>query len=82
MKLLVEAGYSDAKPLKFSLLYNTSDQNKQQAIAAASMWKRITGAEVTLRNREWKTSLESRHQGQYDVARATGAGITTNPARS
>ena len=31
---------------------------------------------------EWKTSLESRHQGQYDVARATGAGITTNPARS
>ncbi|EMF4699144.1 ABC transporter substrate-binding protein [Serratia bockelmannii] len=79
-KLLAEAGYSDAKPLKFSLLYNTSDQNKQQAIAAASMWKKNLGAEVTLRNQEWKTSLESRHQGQYDVARATWCGDYNEPS--
>ena len=81
-KLLAEAGYSDAKPLKFSLLYNTSDQNKQQAIAAASMWKKNLGAEVTLRNQEWKTSLESRHQGNTTWRVPPGAGITTNPARS
>ncbi|CAI0726913.1 ABC transporter substrate-binding protein [Serratia ficaria] len=79
-KLLAEAGYSDAKPLKFSLLYNTSDQNKQQAIAAASMWKKNLGADVTLRNQEWKTSLESRHQGQYDVARATWCGDYNEPS--
>jgi oligopeptide transport system substrate-binding protein len=79
-KLLAEAGFSAAKPLKFTLLYNTSDQNKQQAIAAASMWKKNLGADVTLRNQEWKTSLESRHQGQYDVARATWCGDYNEPS--
>ncbi|WP_282562698.1 ABC transporter substrate-binding protein [Providencia rettgeri] len=70
-ELLLEAGYNKANPLKFSLLYNTSDQNKQQAIVAASMWKKNIGAQVTLQNQEWKTSLQSRHEGHYDVARAT-----------
>ncbi|CUW21052.1 Periplasmic oligopeptide-binding protein precursor [Serratia grimesii] len=79
-KLLAEAGFNAANPLKFTLLYNTSDQNKQQAIAAASMWKKNLGADVTLRNQEWKTSLESRHQGQYDVARATWCGDYNEPS--
>ncbi|HEM8290795.1 TPA: ABC transporter substrate-binding protein [Providencia rettgeri] len=70
-ELLAEAGYTKENPLKFSLLYNTSDQNKQQAIVAASMWQKNIGAKVTLQNQEWKTSLQSRHEGQYDVARAT-----------
>lgn len=79
-KLLAKAGFNAANPLKFTLLYNTSDQNKQQAIAAASMWKKNLGADVTLRNQEWKTSLESRHQGQYDVARATWCGDYNEPS--
>jgi oligopeptide transport system substrate-binding protein len=79
-KMLAEAGFNAANPLKFTLLYNTSDQNKQQAIAAASMWKKNLGADVTLRNQEWKTSLESRHQGQYDVARATWCGDYNEPS--
>ena len=70
-QLLAEAGYTEKNPLTFSLLYNTSDQNKQQAIIAASMWKKNIGAEVKLENQEWKTSLQSRHEGNYDVARAT-----------
>ncbi|HBE9181562.1 TPA: oligopeptide ABC transporter substrate-binding protein OppA [Serratia fonticola] len=73
-KLLAQAGFTAEKPLKFTLLYNTSDQNKQQAIAAASMWKKNLGAQVTLQNQEWKTSLQSRHEGQFDVARATWCG--------
>ncbi|TQI80726.1 oligopeptide transport system substrate-binding protein [Serratia fonticola] len=79
-KLLADAGYTAAKPLKFTLLYNTSDQNKQQAIAAASMWKKNLGAEVTLQNQEWKTSLQSRHEGQFDVARATWCGDYNEPS--
>lgn len=79
-KLLAQAGFTAANPLKFTLLYNTSDQNKQQAIAAASMWKKNLGADVTLRNQEWKTSLESRHQGDYDVARATWCGDYNEPS--
>ena len=35
---------------------------------------------VTLRNQEWKASLESRHQGQYDVARATWCGDYNEPS--
>ncbi|KAA1193544.1 ABC transporter substrate-binding protein [Photorhabdus heterorhabditis] len=70
-ELLAQAGFNQANPLKFTLLYNTSDQNKQQAIAAASMWKKNLGADVILQNQEWKTSLESRHEGNYEVTRAT-----------
>ncbi len=40
-KLLAQAGYNEKNPLRFTLLYNTSDQNKKQAIAAASMWQKI-----------------------------------------
>lgn len=79
-KLLTQAGFTADKPLKFTLLYNTSDQNKQQAIAAASMWKKNLGAQVTLQNQEWKTSLQSRHEGQFDVARATWCGDYNEPS--
>lgn len=70
MKLLAEAGYTKDNPLTFKLLYNTSDLHKKLAIAAASIWKKNLGANVQLENQEWKTFLDSRHQGQYDVARA------------
>nr|WP_230472952.1 ABC transporter substrate-binding protein [Enterobacillus tribolii] len=78
--LLAEAGFDEQKPLAFTLLYNTSDQNKRQAIAAASMWQKNLGVKVTLQNQEWKTSLQSRHQGQYDVARATWCGDYNEPS--
>ena len=69
-KLLAEAGYTADKPLTFSLLYNTSDLHKKLAIAVASIWKKNLGANVKLENQEWKTFLDSRHQGTFDVARA------------
>ena len=69
-KLLAAAGYTADKPLSFSLLYNTSDLHKKLAIAAASIWKKNLGVEVKLQNQEWKTFLDTRHQGTFDVARA------------
>ncbi|WP_172742899.1 oligopeptide ABC transporter substrate-binding protein OppA [Citrobacter youngae] len=69
-KLLVEAGFTAEKPLTFDLLYNTSDLHKKLAIAAASIWKKNLGANVKLENQEWKTFLDTRHQGNYDVSRA------------
>lgn len=69
-KLLAEAGYTKDKPLTFDLLYNTSDLHKKMAIAAAAIWKKNLGVEVKLVNQEWKTFLDSRHQGNFDVARA------------
>ncbi|PUX75705.1 oligopeptide ABC transporter substrate-binding protein OppA [Cronobacter sakazakii] len=69
-KLLAEAGYTADKPLTFDLLYNTSDLHKKLAIAAASIWKKNLGVNVKLENQEWKTFLDTRHQGNFDVARA------------
>ncbi|QHM75338.1 Periplasmic oligopeptide-binding protein [Mixta theicola] len=69
-KLLADAGYGPGKPLTFNLLYNTSDLHKKLAIAAASIWKKNLGVEVKLQNQEWKTFLDTRHQGNFDVARA------------
>ncbi len=79
-KLLAEAGFDASHPLTFTLLYNTSDQNKRQAIAAASMWQKNLGAKVTLQNQEWKTMLETRHQAQYDVVRATWCADYNEPS--
>ncbi|UAY64529.1 oligopeptide ABC transporter substrate-binding protein OppA [Enterobacter bugandensis] len=69
-KLLAEAGYTADKPLTFNLLYNTSDLHKKLAIAVASIWKKNLGVNVKLENQEWKTFLDTRHQGTFDVARA------------
>jgi ABC-type oligopeptide transport system substrate-binding subunit len=38
--LIPAVNFDDSHPLTFTLLYNTSDQNKRQAIAAASMWQK------------------------------------------
>lgn len=69
-ELLAEAGYSSQKPLKFTLLYNTSESHKKIAIATASILKKNAGIDVKLENQEWKTFLDNRHQGNYDVARS------------
>ena len=69
-KLLAEAGYTADKPLTINLLYNTSDLHKKLAIAASSLWKKNIGVNVKLVNQEWKTFLDTRHQGTFDVARA------------
>ncbi|MCE0557882.1 ABC transporter substrate-binding protein [Motilimonas sp. E26] len=68
--LLAEAGYNKDNPLKFSLLYNTSENHKKVAIAVSSMWKKGLGVEAKLENQEWKTYLDSKKQGNFSVARA------------
>lgn len=69
-RLLQSAGYDKNNPLAFNLLYNTSEGHKRIAIAIASMWKKTLSVEVTLENQEWKTYLETRKAGDFQVARA------------
>ena len=68
-KLLADAGYGPGKPLKFKLLYNTNEQHKKIALAIVSMWKRIGSVEVELVNQEWKTFLDTRNRGDFEVTR-------------
>ncbi|KNY46172.1 peptide ABC transporter substrate-binding protein [Vibrio harveyi] len=73
-RLLAEAGYGKDNPLKFSLLYNTSENHKKVAVALGSMWKKALGVNVTLENQEWKTYLSTKDSGNFEVARAGWCG--------
>lgn len=79
-QLLTEAGYNQSNPLKFSLLYNTSENHKKLAVAIASMWKKTLGVEVTLKNQEWKTYLETKKQGNFEASRAGWCGDYNEPS--
>ncbi|WP_386695422.1 ABC transporter substrate-binding protein [Lonepinella sp. MS14435] len=72
IKLLEEAGFSKSNPLKFTILYNTNENHKKVAIAAASIWKANTQGlvDVKLENQEWKTYISTRRSKNYDAARA------------
>ncbi|MGL9737760.1 peptide ABC transporter substrate-binding protein [Serratia sp. (in: enterobacteria)] len=72
--LLQAAGYGPNNPLKLTLLYNTSESHQKIAIAVASMWKKKLGIDVKLQNQEWKTYIDSRNTGNFDVIRASWVG--------
>ena len=62
-ELYAEAGYSDKKPLQVEIRYNSGDGNKKIASVMASMWRSVLGADVALRNEEWKVFLDSVRNG-------------------
>lgn len=69
-RLLDEAGYSDRTkfpPIEY--LYNTDDNHKAVGEALQSQWQAGLGVQVTLNNQEWGTFLETRKQGDYQIAR-------------
>ncbi|WP_227645568.1 ABC transporter substrate-binding protein, partial [Klebsiella pneumoniae] len=69
--LLSAAGYGPHNPLTLSLLYNNSENHQKIAIAVASMWKKKLVVKVKLRSQEWKTYIDSRNSGDFDVMRAS-----------
>lgn len=74
-ELLNEAGYNEQNPLKFDLLYDTNESHKKIALAATSLWKKaIDFIDVNLTNQEWKSYLDSRSNGNYQMARARWCG--------
>ena len=78
--LLQAAGYGPSRPLKLTLLYNTSENHQKIAIAVASMWKKNLGVDVKLQNQEWKTYIDSRNTGNFDVIRASWVGDYNEPS--
>lgn len=78
--LMNAAGYGPNNPLKLSLLYNTSENHQKLAIAVASMWKKKLGVDVKLVNQEWKTYIDSRNTGNFDVVRASWVGDYNEPS--
>lgn len=78
--LLAAAGYGPTHPLSLTLLYNSSENNQKIAIAVASMWKKNLGVSVKLQNQEWKTYIDSRNTGNFDVIRASWVGDYNEPS--
>lgn len=78
--LLRAAGYGPDKPLHLTLLYNTSENHQKIAIAVAAMWKKNLGVDVKLQNQEWKTYIDSRNTGNFDVIRASWVGDYNEPS--
>ncbi len=78
-RLYKEAGYSKENPLRFTLLYNTSESRQKVALAASSMWKQNLGAVVTLENMEWKSVVAKIRQRDFDVARASWVADFNDP---
>lgn len=69
-KLLSEAGYPDGKGFPtFEYSYNTGTGHKAIAEALQNMWKQELGINCTLASQEWAVFIDSRHKGNYDVAR-------------
>ncbi|EHD21139.1 MULTISPECIES: ABC transporter substrate-binding protein [Brenneria] len=79
-KLLSAAGFSAQRPLKFDLLYNTSESHQRVAIAASSMWKQVLGVEARLKNQEWKTMLDTMRTGDFQVVRSSWAADYNEPS--
>ncbi len=80
-RLLAEAGYPGGTGFPvLTYLYNTNERNRDVAQALQQMWQRELGIRIELRNEEWKVFLDSRHVGNYDIAR--GGWLPFTPEQS
>jgi oligopeptide transport system substrate-binding protein len=64
-QLLAAAGYSDARPLSFTLRY-TSGWARETCIAIAAMWRQV-GVRVDLLSSEGKSLIADVRRGDFDV---------------
>ena len=70
-KLYGRSGYSKDKPLKITLIYKTSPDEKKVAVALASMWEKAfkdQGLKISIENQEWKVLLANRVQKNYELS--------------
>jgi oligopeptide transport system substrate-binding protein len=69
-RLYAAAGYSEERPLRAEIRYNTSENHRRIAVAVASMWKATLGAEIEIANQEWKVMLQDRRNpALWDIMR-------------
>ncbi|MEG6586694.1 peptide ABC transporter substrate-binding protein [Dendrosporobacter sp. 1207_IL3150] len=79
-KLLAEAGYPEGKGLPpVAIMYNNGEMHKSIAEAVQEMWKQNLGVVASLTNQESKVFLETRAQGDFQIARASWVGDYADP---
>lgn len=69
-RLLTEAGYPNGEGFPVvTYLYNTNDNHRMVGEALQKQWGEALNVEVKLENQEWAIFLETRKNGQYQMAR-------------
>ncbi len=76
---LAEAGYPDGEGLPtLEYIYNESSGNQMIAEALQNMWAQI-GVNVELSSQEWATFVNTRKEGDYQIARNAWLGDYNDP---
>ncbi|WP_438766122.1 peptide ABC transporter substrate-binding protein [Kushneria sp. TE3] len=68
--LLKEAGYGPEHPLNLRLRFNSRDDHRRIAVAAAAMWKPL-GINIEMVNAEANVHYAEIARGDFDIARAS-----------
>jgi oligopeptide transport system substrate-binding protein len=80
-RLLAEAGHPNGEGLPvFDLLYNNSENHRLIAEAVQEAWRKELGVQVRLSNEEFKTVLEARRTGDFDIMRANWVADYPDPS--
>lgn len=79
--LLADAGYPGGKGFpELEYLFNSSESHRQIAEALQGMWKKELNIDVVLVNQEWRTYLQRRASGDFQLARAVWIGDYLEPS--
>ncbi|MBF8984353.1 peptide ABC transporter substrate-binding protein [Lutibacter sp. B2] len=78
--LLAEAGYPNGEGFpELDLVYNTNEKHKLVGEAIQAMWQDNLGIKINLTNQEWAVFQDTRHSGNFTVARAGWLGDYADP---
>lgn len=79
-QLLADAGFPDGEGFpELTVLYNTNEAHKSIGEFIQQQWLDNLGINVTLENQEWGTYLNTRREGNFDIARAGWLGDYQDP---
>ena len=78
-RLYRQAGYSAARPLRFTLKYNTGEIHTELAIAVASMWRRALGVRVRLVAEDFSSLMQDINRGDVQMFRSSWSADYDDP---
>ncbi len=77
-QLLAEAGYPNGAGFpSLEVTFNPGHEANMEAITY--MWKEVLGIDVTMASQDWAVFIETRNQGEYEIARHGWLGDYNDP---